>query len=816
MKAASRLSAILEIQRVEPELMAESALNRDFIQSRDVNETAPEENNGMLTSLQTVLLIIIGVMAITMVTLTIIVSLQSSTNAKTFETSSFLTTNLANLQRESLLLSVETERYLHNPDILLDDLELRRALLANQLRIHFVQKQWAEKTKDDLRTYLAALNEFDMVLAELRTTTPAARPAIAERMETVLPKLDLELKILYDREEQSFFSVFRRSLLIQHDSERLLLIASGVITVLGVVVLVSLGRTVRALRAETKERRIKEREAQKLAEESATLAEIGRIMSSSIELESVYGVFAQEMAMLVDYDRFAVSLVNTDNGTVSNAYVMGVDVPTRHVDEPASLFGTVSDLVIQNRSTILLQGEDLKDIGEQVPGLLPMINEGLRSFLTVPLIAKGEVIGGLHLKSNSESAFSERDVRLTEQVANQVAGTIANSQLYYERQRLQEQIIQVQKMEAIGQLAGGVAHDFNNLLTPIMGYSQMELQKNHEDKQLHNRISEIYEAAERAAGLVHQLLAFSRKQVIEPKVINVNEMILNLEKMLKRLIGEHIELETLMAPNLGLIMADPTQVDQLIINLVVNARDALPNGGKIVVSTSNDSNFSVDNTESKSQRWLRISVSDNGTGMSEEVKARIFEPFYTTKDVGAGTGLGLATCYGIITQNGGHIEVDSTLGQGTTFHIYLPRVDDAITTARADEDSNLMPVGSETILLVEDERAVRAFASEILIEQGYHVLEASNGEDALQVVARESDTNIDLLLTDVVMPRMGGKELADRLVADHPSVKVIFASGYPDSAISNHGVLQEGTVFLQKPITPIALTRKVREVLDRP
>ena len=797
--------------------MAENALPTEYALSAPVTEEKPKRVNGFLTSSQTVLLVIIGVLAVTIVTLTILSSLQSSRNASTFETSSFLTTSLANIQRETLLLSVETVRYINDPTIAPDALDLRRALLANQLRIHFVQAGWDNPAEENLAGFLISLDEFDDVLTAHRTADPGMRPALNARMDEILPRLDLELKILYDREEQSFFSVFRRSLLIQHNSERLLLVASGVITVLGVVVMVSLRRTVHALRAETHERRVKEQEAQVLAHESATLAEIGRIMGSSLDIEDVYDLFAERVRELIHFDRIMIGTVNRDSQTFTRTYISGVAIAERQQGAVAQLEGTMTGTVVRNQASLLLNLDHEASVESECPSLIYEFRTGLRSFLTVPMFSKGEVTSVLHLRSAQSHGYQASHVALAERRANQIAGAVANSQLYSERERLQEQIVQAQKMEAIGQLAGGVAHDFNNLLTPIMGYSQMELQKNHEDKQLHNRISEIYEAAERAAGLVHQLLAFSRKQVIEPKVLNVNDMITNLEKMLRRLIGEHIELETSLAPDLGLVKADPTQVDQLIMNLVVNARDALPDGGTIVISTSNDYYDAAEDQVSTSgrRRWLCISVSDNGTGMSDDVKARIFEPFFTTKEVGQGTGMGLATCYGIVTQNGGHIEVDTELGRGTTFHLYLPRIDDAVSANGIDGDANVMPTGSETILLVEDERAVRAFASDLLREQGYTVLEASNGEEALEVADRESQSGIDLLLTDVVMPRMGGKDLAERLLADRPDIKVIFASGYPDSAIANKGVLQEGTVFLHKPLTPVALAKKVREVLDR-
>lgn len=796
--------------------MAENVTTSNYEQLEHSGNAETKRGYGFLTSSQIALLIIIGALAVTIVTMTIRASIQSSRNASTFQTSSFLTTNLANIQRETLLLSVETERLISDPGYDMDNLELRRALLGNQLRIHFVQAESEADTRENLASYLMALYEFDLVLSELSNAGVNADSSLADRMHLILPKLDLELKKLYDREEQSFFSVFRRSLLIQHNSERLLLIASGVISILGGVVLVSLGRTVRALRAETNERRIKEEEAQRLANESTTLAEIGRIMGSSLDVEEVYEAFAERVRDLIPSERIMIVTIDHDNQTFTRTYISGDDIPERIQGDVAPLEGTMTGRVAESRTTLLLNLDSEEAVEAQCPSLINEFRTGLRSFLTIPMFSKGEVTSVFHLRSALLHGFQPGHVALSERIADQIAGAVVNAQLYSERRRLQEQIIQVQKMEAVGQLAGGVAHDFNNLLTPILGYSQMELQKCQEGTSLYSHISEIYEAAERAAGLVHQLLAFSRKQVIEPKVINVNEMILRLEKMLRRLIGEHMELETSLAPDLGLIKADPTQIDQLIINLVVNARDAVPDGGKIVVSTINANDDTVkERTASAGQRWLCISVSDNGTGMSEEVKARIFEPFFTTKEVGQGTGLGLATCYGIITQNGGYIEVESELGRGTTFHMYLPRVDDAIATARDEEDLYVMPCGTETILLVEDERVVRTFASEILREQGYTVLEAANGQEALEVVAREANYGISLLLTDVVMPRMGGKDLADRLTADHPDTKVIFASGYPDSAISNQGVLDEGTVFLQKPLTPVALVTKVREVLDQ-
>jgi two-component system, cell cycle sensor histidine kinase and response regulator CckA len=382
-------------------------------------------------------------------------------------------------------------------------------------------------------------------------------------------------------------------------------------------------------------------------------------------------------------------------------------------------------------------------------------------------------------------------------------------------QRLEEQLRQAQKMEAIGSLAGGVAHDFNNVLSVILSYSQMILDDLEANDPLRSDVDEIRMAGERAAELTRQLLMFSRRQVIEPRVLDLNAVLVGLDKMLHRLLGEDIDLVSLPGSELGRVRADPGSVEQVVMNLVVNARDAMPTGGQLTLETSNvdlDEVFASSNHDVKPGAYVMLAVSDTGTGMDKATQARIFEPFFTTKEKGKGTGLGLSTVFGIVQQSGGHVWVYSEVGRGTSFKVYLPRVDEA-----AEEiQRSAAPVklrGTETILLVEDEDQVRAVARGILRKHGYRVIEASNAGEAMLLCEKEQGT-IHLLLTDVVMPQMSGPELAKRLGALRQDMKVLYMSGYTDDAAFRHGVLHSGIAYLQKPLTVETLTRKVREVLD--
>ena len=380
----------------------------------------------------------------------------------------------------------------------------------------------------------------------------------------------------------------------------------------------------------------------------------------------------------------------------------------------------------------------------------------------------------------------------------------------------EEQLRQVQKIEAMGRLAAGVAHDFNNILTAIMGHSELLLRQLDAGDPRRKNAEQIEKVAHLAAGLTRQLLIFSRKQVIEPRVLDLNAVILDIKKMLRRLIGENIEFCTLLDPAAGHIKADPGQIEQVIMNLAVNARDAMPTGGKLTVATANtalDKNCLKNFPDMDAGNYVMLAVTDTGTGMSEEVKAHLFEPFFTTKPSGKGTGLGLATCFGIVKQNTGHITVQSELGSGTTFKIYFPQVQSAIEPLRVRNRPAEVAGGNETVLLVEDEPVVRELAVATLREKGYTVVEAVNGEEGLRL-AQQHDGKIDLVLTDVVMPVMGGKEMADALRSSHPNTRVLFTSGYTEDALGHHGVLRPGILFLPKPYLTATLARKVREVLD--
>jgi two-component system cell cycle sensor histidine kinase/response regulator CckA len=690
-----------------------------------------------------------------------------------------------------------------------------------------------------------------------------------------------------------------------------------------------------------------EESAKRLAQENLSIAEIGRIISSTLRIEEVYELFAEEVQKLIPFDRISINTVNHSDRTVTNTYSAG----SRLTYYPDGKVIPFEDSIYQNlapkRSAILVQPMDESDLQTRYPALLPVFQAGFRSMISVPLVAKDQIVGLLHLRSVTPHAYTDADLLLAEKVGREIAGAIANAQLYAERiqaqkalqeseqryralaesaqdfifildregnveyvnsfgaatfgcrqeeligrnvveifpsensdrqlQRirevfesgttlrvdhkatfpnlklwlntqiiplrnehgemtsvlgvsrditerkraeeemaaLQEQLRQSQKMEAIGRLAGGIAHDFNNILTVIRGYSELSLMNLKESDPLKTNLAEIQKAAGRASDLTRQLLAFSRRQILEMKLINLNLLVKDLDKMLRRVISEDIELVTLLAPELESVRADPGQIEQAILNLAVNARDAMPHGGKLIIETANadlDEVYTHTHMGVTPGHYVTFSVSDTGCGMTPEVRERVFEPFFTTKE--QGTGLGLSTVYGIVKQIGGSIWLYSEPGQGTTFKIYLPRVAEKADGIPRRNYSTDLPAGSETILLVEDEPSVRDLASRILRGQGYTVMEAANGHEAMQLLQDQTKKTIHLLFTDMVMPRMGGKELAERLKNLLPDIKILFTSGYTDGAIVHRGVLHPGTHFLQKPFTPVVLARKVREVLD--
>jgi len=395
-----------------------------------------------------------------------------------------------------------------------------------------------------------------------------------------------------------------------------------------------------------------------------------------------------------------------------------------------------------------------------------------------------------------------------------VAGIVVNVRDVTDRRRLEEQLRHAQKMEAVGQLAGGVAHDFNNLLTAILGYCHLMLDEVPEDAPMRLDLLEVQAAGDRAASLTRQLLAFSRRQMLQPQIVNINTLVAQLEKLLRRLISEDVELTTALAPDLWSVEVDPASVEQILVNLAVNARDAMPTGGRLTIETANvelDDTYAVTHVTMKPGRYVMLAVGDTGEGMEAVSRARVFEPFFTTREQGKGSGLGLATVYGMVKQSRGYIWVYSEPGHGTLFKVYLPSAEVAAAAVAQVRDARDIR-GWETVLLVEDEDAVRALSREVLRRHGYVVLEAAHGLDAVRVAERHPD-DIHLMVTDVVMPHMSGRALAQRLASVRPKMKTLFMSGYSDHALLPDD-LAPGAPFLQKPFTPEVFARRVRRILD--
>lgn len=402
--------------------------------------------------------------------------------------------------------------------------------------------------------------------------------------------------------------------------------------------------------------------------------------------------------------------------------------------------------------------------------------------------------------------------------SSEVRGIVFNSRDVTEKRRIEEQFLQSQKVQAIGQLTGGVAHDFNNILTAILGYADLALTQIPAASTPHQQVAEIRKAGERAAALTRQLLAFSRKQVLKPRVINLVTAIADMEKMLRRLLGANIDLATIADKDVGNVSVDQSQLEQVLLNLTVNARDAMLDGGQLTISAQNvtlDETYTATRAEVRAGDYVMLAITDTGSGMSAEVQARLFEPFFTTKDQGKGTGLGLATCHGIIKQSGGHIAVYSEVGAGTTFKVFLPRVMEAVEEIAAAEAPAPMECGHETVLLVEDEPMLRELGETVLQELGYRVYCAENGKRALVLMHENPDVSIDLLFTDMMMPEMGGRELVERMRPLSPHTKVIYCSGYTEDAVFRSGGIEAGVFFLQKPYTLASVAKTVRAALAR-
>jgi two-component system, cell cycle sensor histidine kinase and response regulator CckA len=471
-----------------------------------------------------------------------------------------------------------------------------------------------------------------------------------------------------------------------------------------------------------------------------------------------------------------------------------------------------------NRGAQQLYGWSLAEVeGTSLTTLLSPTDAGPRDAALQAVRAAEEWNGELpHVTRAGRTLIVQSHWTLVRDEAGRPAAVLQIDTDVTDRRRLEDQLRQAQKMEAIGVLAGGVAHDFNNLLTVIQGYGEMLMQNPDLSADDRDLATEIHRAGDQAASLTRQLLAFSRKQVLAPRVLDVNALVRETEKMLRRLIGEDIEIVTTLDPSLGPVRADPGQLEQVVMNLAVNARDAMPRGGTLRIETRNTDvspAYAQAHAGLTAGRYILLTVADTGVGMDDTTRARIFEPFFTTKGPGKGTGLGLATVHGIVRQSGGHLEVTSEVGKGTTFLVYLPRLADRAAPPDAGGPSAGVPRGTETVLLADDDPGVRGLARMALEAYGYTVLEAADGEAAYRAGAGHAGP-VDLLVTDVVMPKMSGREVADRLVETRPGMKVLYISGYTDDAVVRNGVFQSTVAFLQKPFTPTSLGRKVREVLD--
>jgi PAS domain S-box-containing protein len=482
---------------------------------------------------------------------------------------------------------------------------------------------------------------------------------------------------------------------------------------------------------------------------------------------------------------------------------------------PAVLWTTDAQLTITSAMGAGLNGVGL--ISREAPGL-PLLDFFRTRDPNLPAIAAHrKALGGeaTSFETTWQTRQFEAHVRPLEDEHGTVEGGIGVALDVTDRERLVDQLRQSQKMQAVGELAGGVAHDFNNLLMVVKGHAQLLYDRLAEAPSLRHSVEQVEKAADRAASLTRQLLAFSRKQVLQPRVLDMNEVVSGMIKMFSRVIGENIEMAFVPGANLGRVKADPGQMEQVLLNLVVNARDAMPKGGRLTIETSNaelDKSYMAKHVVQPGS-YVMLTVTDTGCGIDAETQTRIFEPFFTTKGPGKGTGLGLATVYGVVKQSGGYIWVYSEVGHGTTFKIYLPHVSEEIERVNTDRDKKGAASGTETVLLVEDEQNVRELVGDYLRRAGYNVLEAEDGDHAMKVAATHRDT-IHILVTDVVMPHMSGSELASKLAALRPAMKVLFISGYTDDTVFRHGVLEGGVAYLQKPFNLNSVAQKIREVLS--
>jgi signal transduction histidine kinase/DNA-binding response OmpR family regulator len=572
------------------------------------------------------------------------------------------------------------------------------------------------------------------------------------------------------------------------------------------------------LASEIDERRRSEKENLRRAAELALLNRVIAASVSESKAEAILAIACKELACAFNVRRSMALLLNEegDQATVVAEYIHeGRETPSaiEHcfvLEEHSAFFR----LLTHGRAAMVT------DISED--SRFATVSDFFRkrrtgAVLMTSVTQNGKTVGWIFIESDASRSFTRDQIRLSQSVADQVSSVLTRIGLDEERRKLEDQYHQAQKMEAIGKLTGGVAHDFNNILTVIMGVTDLMRRQQTRSSPLLPRLNQVHEAANRAADLVRQLLAFSRQQVLQPTTLNLNEVVGKFEKMLRRLIGEDIEMVTRFDPELGLVKADPGQMEQVLMNLAVNARDAMPHGGALTIETANvsiDEEFARRHMGFNPGGYVMIAFTDSGIGMDAQTQKHIFEPFFTTKAKSEGTGLGLSTVYGIVNQSGGRIWVYSEPGKGTSFKIYLPEIQESVQEWEAIITPDEATGGSETILVVEDDHIVRTLVTETLTSFGYRVLQADCAENADRIIAAHHG-DVEMLLTDVVIPGgESGPQMAHRLTDKMPNLKVLFMSGYTDDAIVHHGVLDPGVAFIQKPFIPMDLARKVRMTLD--
>jgi len=670
----------------------------------------------------------------------------------------------------------------------------------------------AEDSEDDARLVLRELERAGYQAAFERVDSPAAMAAALDRQSWDI--------VIGDYSMPAFSGPAALSLLRGRDLDTPFIFVSGTIGEDVAVEAMKAGaqdflikgnlrRLVPAIEREVRDAEVRRerRRAQTALLERARLAEltseIGNALTQSAGLRETLQLCVEALVRHLDVAFARIWTFNDATGALELQASGGLYRRLEGSPSRATLGQREIGVIAQERRPLLTNhvvGDPLIHDQEWAR------RENMVAFAGYPLMVQERVLGAMAMFARH--ALSEFVPKALASVASALAVGIERKRAEEALRQSEERLRQAQKMEAVGRLAGGIAHDFNNLLTVITSYTDLLLEDLDAGDPVREDVGQIRKAAEGAAALTRQLLAFSRRQALEPRVLSLKTSIASAEPLLERLIGEDVHLTTSVAPDLGAVKADPGQLEQVIINLAVNARDAMPTGGRLTIEAAN-----MDQGEGG--RYVMLALSDTGIGMDEETKSRIFEPFFTTKAAGKGTGLGLATVYGIVKQSGGFIGVHSELGRGTTFQVYLPRVDEPAETEAAGAALPEPRGGTETVLVVEDEPPVRIVTRQVLERYGYAVLEAPDGDTALHLAAKHHGA-IHLLLTDVVMPGLSGRQLAEQLARLRPAIKVLYASGYAENALAHHGIPESGISYLGKPFTPETLARRVRDVLDSP